>query len=359
MPRNRKTCAVLLGVSALLGTVLCAPYAAGAAPHAAPVEAVPNTDPGFLQVYDANVENLPTSTETCKGDWHDLMYYMRLQRYRPDIYLVQQLSGQDQLDLLLSRMEEHFGEKFEGVVAEANPKEGGGTCGPEKDYQTNAVIWRADRLELTLSQSPDNRWQAQYAPDPDQPAYCVNGTASRTKGVKALLHDRIADKDVTAASFHWPTQTNGGGTAACAVSNAGELSNELTEDGYGVADLFVAGGDTNRGASTHNGQDDWTDWYAATNADVGGAHGFRDAVYQGCGGDAVCAGENWSIQSDSGPRRIDFLFAREPGGTPADTSDTVVPDFDDADQADIALTGDDNQDLNYSDHRAVGSRVHY
>lgn len=361
----RKTLLALVTAPLLLGGLLAAPYASGEEPSRAaaqaPAEAVPNDDPGYLQVYDANVENLPISTENCPGDYLDLMYYMRLQEYRPDIYVVQQLSGRKQLDKLLTRMKEHFGETYQGVVAEAEPQPGGGTCDSDKTYQTNAVIWRADRLELKLSQSPDNRWQAQYDPDPeDGVVECVNnGDKSRTKGVKALLHDKRANKDVTAASFHWPTQRTGGGTAPCAVSNAGELSNELTEDGYGVADLYVAGGDANRGASTTNGKDDWTDWYAAANGDIGGAHGFRDAVYAGCSADAACMGENWTIITDGKERRIDFLLARTKGKQPAPFSGTVVPTFDEGDQADLDLTGTDRQDLNYSDHRAVGSRVHY
>lgn len=355
-----RTAVVLLGSAVLVGSALAPPAMGEEAPRA-PKEAVPNTDPGFLQVYDANVENLPTSKETCAGDWHDLMYYMRLQEFRPDIYLVQQLSGRKQLDLLLTRMQEHFGEKFEGVVAEAEPQKGGGVCGPEKQYQTNAVIWRADRLELKLSQSPDNRWQAQYDPDPeDDVVECVsNGDKSRTKGVKALLHDKVGDKDVTAASFHWPTQESGGGTGPCAVSNAGELSNELTEDGYGVADLYVAGGDTNRAASTTNGQDDWTDWYKDVNGELGGAHGFGDAAFAACEGDPKCLADKWTILTEDRMRRIDFLLARTKAKKPAAVSHNVVPAFDEGDQAAVDLTGEDDADLDYSDHRAVGSRVHY
>lgn len=126
----------------------------------AAAEAVPNDDPSFLQVYDANVENLPTTTESCPGDWHDLMYYMRLQEYRPDIYLVQQISNREQLDLLLTRMKEHFGESMPAVLAEDAPKSLDNGCAGKKQ-QTNGIIWRTDRLSLKTSASPDNRWQAQ------------------------------------------------------------------------------------------------------------------------------------------------------------------------------------------------------
>ncbi|UED83883.1 hypothetical protein [Streptomyces profundus] len=341
----------------LVALALTAPGPAGAA-QAAPAEAVANNDPDFLQVYDGNLENLPISTENCPGDWHDLMYYMRLQDYRPDVLIAQQIGGQKQLTTLLTRMEEHFGERYEGVVAEANPAPGGGVCGSDKTYQSNVVIWRADRLELLLSQSPDNRWQAQYAPDPDAPATCVNNNQARTKGVKALLYDRVAERQVTAASFHWPTQGHGG-TAACADSNARETHDELTEDGYGVADLYLVGGDTNRAASTTNGQDDWTSWYRSMNGDLGGAYGFRDVVYAECAGAPACLADQWTIITSGNERRIDFLFARKPGGALPVTSHAVVPTFDEGDAADLALTGTDNEHLDYSDHRAIGARVHY
>ncbi|WP_420000142.1 hypothetical protein [Streptomyces boninensis] len=350
-----RTSRLLAGVAALAAPLLVTPSA-----PAAPAEAVPNNDPSFLQVYDANVENLPVSTEAkCPGDWHDLMYYMRLQKYRPDIYLVQQVGGQEQLKTLLTRMKEHFGESYAGVVAEANPDPGGGSCGAEKAIQTNAVIWRTDRLSLKLSASPKNRWQAQRE-NPANQDECIANNQARSKGVKALLHDKASGKDVTAASFHWPTISHGG--MKCAPSNAGELSNELTEDGYGVADLYVAGGDTNHGDRKSAGG--WTDWYAAANADVGGKHRFRDAGYAKCaaGGGSIpdCLAKDWThINDDGDHRRIDFLLARRDSGAPPAMTNTVIPGFDEGDAADKALTGDDRSDLDYSDHRAVGARVGY
>jgi hypothetical protein len=357
----------LLGVTALAAPFVLAspapasgPADAGGAPTGtrAAAEAVPNNDPSFLQVYDANVENLPTTTESCPGDWHDLMYYMRLQEYRPDIYLVQQISNREQLDLLLQRMEEHFGETYAGVLAENEPAEYDNGCSG-KVRQTNGVVWRTDRLSLKLSASPDNRWQAQREYPADSKT-CENNDQPRTKGVKALLEDKLSGRTVTAASFHWPTQEHGG--TYCNVSNAGELSNELTEDGYGVADLFVAGGDTNHSASSTNGEDNWTTWYRAANGDIGGAHRFRDAVYAGCadagGSIPDCLADKWTLHT-TGPRRVDFLLARNPAGAPPRTSHPVVPTFDEGDAADLELTGNDDQDMDYSDHRSVGARIYY
>ncbi|MDI3420649.1 hypothetical protein [Streptomyces luteolus] len=356
----------LLAVAAALVTALTAPaLAPGVAGAQVAAEARPNTDPGFLQVYDANVENLPTSDEQppaeCAGDWHDLMYYMRTRELKPDLYLVQQLNNRAQLDLLLQRMEEHFGEKFAGVLAENDPEPTtGGDCNAFKKRQTNAVIWRTDRFSLVKSQSPDNRWQAQNHVD----GACVNNDQPRTKGVKALLRDRVSGRTVTAASFHWPTMAHGG--EECADENAVELSNELTEDGYdshpqyGATDLYIAGGDTNAHDREGTG---WREWYAMANGDLAGSTlGFRDAVYADCettADPAACRKDRWTLLTRS-HRRVDYLLARGPGDTLPRTTDAVVPTFDEGDLADEALSDDgDNRDLDYSDHRAVGARVHY
>ncbi|MFI2291361.1 hypothetical protein [Streptomyces niveus] len=356
-------------IRALGAVVLAAPMLAGAhataqepAAASAPAEAGPNNNPGFLQVYDANVENLPTTDEAspqeCAGDWHDLMYYMRTQELKPDIYLVQQISNQAQLDLLLDRMRSHFGEKYAGVLAEPDPAPGGGVCVNYKKHQTNGVIWRTGRLDLVKSQSPDNRWQAQNWTGTE----CVNNDQSRTKGIKALLYDRVSGNTVTAASFHWPTVSHGG--AECARSNIGELSNELTEDGYdsdgrfGGTDLYVAGGDTN----AHDVKDGgWSPWYAAANGDLpGSVLGFRDAVYADCQTADVpgdCRKARWTLQTQSN-RRVDYVLGRKPGGGMPKMTGVVVPTFEEGNAADKQLTGDDSP-LVYSDHRAVGARVHY
>ncbi|WP_367123499.1 hypothetical protein [Streptomyces phytohabitans] len=352
---------LLAGAPAAAGPVQTGPVQAGPVPAAE--EARPNDDPGLLQVYDANVENLPTTDERppeqCAGDWHDLMYYMRTQELKPDVYLVQQLSDRAQLDLLLDRMRTHFGEGYAGVLAEDDPKpKTGGECDAFKKRQTNAVIWRTDRLELVKSASPANRWQAQN----EVGGVCVNNDQPRTKGVKALLHDKVADRTVTAASFHWPTMGHGGD--ACADSNTGELSNELTEDGYdsdpahGATDLYVAGGDTN----AHDRRDGaWRTWYEAANGDLGGKYGFRDAVYAHCAAQADpagCRAGRWTLET-SALRRVDYVLARKPGGALPRISGTVVPTFADGDRADEELTDDGDSPLGYSDHRAVGARVHY
>lgn len=354
-----------LTAGALVVPALLGARATAEQPGAA--DAKPNDAREFLQVYDANVENLPTPDESspaeCAGDWHDLLYYMRTQELKPDLYLVQQLNNQDQLDLLLKRMETHFGEKYAGVLAEPNPDATtGGACNTYKKRQTNAVIWRTDRLSLVKSQAPGNRWRAQAEDGTD----CVNSTQPRTMAVKALLHDRVSGRTVTAASFHWPTMDKGEG---CARSNIGELSNELTEDGYdtdpthGATDLYVAGGDTNAHDLGEGGAPDGeaSPWYAAANGDLNGSLGFRDAVWAGCATTAdplACRTSKWTFQGKT-KRRIDYVLGRGAGGEPPRITNAVVPTFQDGNDADDALSEDGDNPLGYSDHHAVGARVHY
>ncbi len=340
--------ALLCGIAGGLGS----PPAASAAPE--PALAAANDDPGFIQVYDNNVENLPTVDLQCPGDWQDLVYYLTLQEYRPDVFLVQQISGQEQLDAYTARLSQEFGETYAGVIAEESPAAMNSPCGAPKDYQTNAVIYRADRF--TLLSDPDSsskRWQSQA----DEGAGCANNDQARTRNVKAMLHDTIADKDITVASIHWPTDASGG--PPCAESNAREAAAEMLEDGYGGS-LLVFGGDANYSDLDSEGA--YRPWYAQLNGDVGGSLGYRDAVYSGCvsGGGAVadCLADNWTI-GGSTDRRIDFLFASRGGGTLPEITGSHTVTFDEGDAADLEVTGTDREDRGYSDHRAVGARVHY
>ncbi|NGN65491.1 hypothetical protein G5C51_16500 [Streptomyces sp. A7024] len=318
------------------------------APAAQAATGAPNNDPAFLQAYVNNVENLPTVGLQCPGDWQDLVHYMKLQTYRPDVFVMQQISNQTQLNSYTARLSQEFGETYRAVIAEPSPAAMNSPCGAPKDHQTNAVIYRTGRFDLKSDPNAETkRWQAQS----DESGSCANNDQARTKAVKVRLHDKAANKDVTVASVHWPTAASGG--PACAESNAAEAAAELTQDGYGGS-LLIFGGDANitdlDGAA-------YRGWYAKTNGDLGGSRGYRDGVYAACAGDKACLAKNWTLSGTS--RRIDFLFARKgAGGLPA-TSDAHTVTWDEGDAADKQLTGDDRADMNYSDHRAVRVRVHY
>ncbi|ADD44901.1 endonuclease/exonuclease/phosphatase [Stackebrandtia nassauensis] len=313
-----------------------------------------NDDPSFLQVYDANVENLPEAGDTCPGDWQDLVYYMKTQDAAPDLYLIQQLSGSgDQrgdLQYLIARMEKEFGQNYDGILAQNNPGKGPQKCAPQKGYQTNGIIFRVDRFEKV--KTDNNTWLAQSKSS----GSCRNSDQDRTRGVKIKLRDKLANKTVTAASVHWPTAASDG--PPCADVNAKETAKEMTEDGYG-ADQLILGGDMNYTDAGSNGGTDFRSWYKAMNGDLKGGYGFRDAVYAACAAASdpnKCRASNWTV---GGKSRIDFLMAKTGAGKMPVIDGVRSPTFDEGDAAALKFEGKDDGKLNYSDHRAVQARVHY
>ncbi len=308
--------------------------------------AAANNDPAFVQVFSNNVENLPTVDLACPGDWQDLVYYLKASPTKPDIFTVQQISNQSQLNSYVSHLTAELGEAYAGVIADPSPAKMNSPCGAPKDYQTNAVVYRKARF--TDRALGSRTWQAQSA----ESGSCANNDQARTQAVKVRLHDKIANKDLTVASVHWPTAASGGGVD-CSESNAGETATEMTEDGYGGSLLIFAGDhnvtDVNSGGAFHP-------WYTLLNGDAGGSLGYRDAAYTACGGNKACLADNWTAGGD---RRIDFLFARKPTGQPPAVTGFHTITFNEGDAADQAATGSDRTDRDYSDHRAVMARIHY
>jgi hypothetical protein len=301
-----------------------------------------NDDPGFVQVFDNNVENLPTADIQCPGDWQDLVHYMKRAPLKPDVFVVQQISGRGQLDDYLATLSQIVGERYEGVIADGSPKPMNSPCGAHKDHQTNAVVYRAARFtDLGLG---SRTWVAQS----QNGGACANSPQARTQAVKVKLHDKLANKDLTVASVHWATADSGG--PPCSVANSAETAKEMTQDGYG-GDLMIFGGDMNF-TDVDGG---FRPWYRDLNGDLGGKHGFRDAAFAACDGGKPCLRDNWTIGGD---RRIDFLFARTASGLPRVTGFHTIT-FDEGDAADQADTGSDRGDRNYSDHRATMARIHY
>ncbi|HEV7649451.1 MAG TPA: hypothetical protein VGP26_14960, partial [Actinophytocola sp.] len=302
-----------------------------------------NDDPGFVQVFDNNVENLPTAGLQCPGDWQDLVHYLKRAPLKPDLFVVQQISGRAQLDDYVGRLSSIVGERYEGVIADGSPKAMNSPCGAPKAHQTNAVIYRKARFtDLGLG---SRTWVAQS----QKGGKCANSPQARTQAVKVKLHDKVANKDLTVASVHWATASSGG--PPCSVANSAETAREMTRDGYGGS-LMIFGGDMNF-SDVDGGR--FRPWYRDLNGDLGGRHGFRDAGFAGCDGDKSCLADNWT---NGAHRRIDFLFARKDSGLPRVTGFHTIT-FDEGDAADHADTGSDRGDRNYSDHRAVMARIHY
>lgn len=319
-----------------------------------------NDNPRFVQTYVNNIENMVPIDSQCPGDWRDLLYYMRLQKYTPDLFLVQQISDQSQLDYLASQMTNMLAGTYRGAIALSSPERMNSPCGPDKDYQTNAIIYRTGRFDLVRKST----WQSDaHQVGSNGVRRCFNNTQDRTVNVRARFYDKISRMYLTVGSVHWPTGGMNG--PKCANENANEANARINAAGYGGA-LRIYGGDLNldelRSDSTYK------TWYTRTNGDLGGELSYRDAIYDDCSerysGDALkdCLRANWTFNGGSKPR-IDFLFAQEDrccSSTPATpfvgTEATVT--FNAADAADKHLTGTDSE-VNYSQHRSVLARIHY
>jgi hypothetical protein len=228
--------------------------------------------------------------------------------------------------------------RYAGVVAQASPKPFRSPCGKPKARQTNAVIYRVGRF--TVVPGSKQTWRSFKIRN----GKCVVDPLARTVGVAVGLTDRVNGRRVTAASFHWSTGRSGG--PPCAPRNVRTSSRHLGRDG--AASLQVMGGDAN---VTANGG---RNWYALANGDSGGRLGLRDVTFAACGGAPACISRNWTV---GGRSRIDFLFARKPGGLPAVTAQHTIT-FGEAGRAARRVTGGDDA-AGYSDHRSVRARIHY
>lgn len=308
-----------------------------------------NDDPAFIQVYVNNIENLKIAGEQCPGDWQDLIYYMKTIKPSPDLFLVQQISDTAQLDTLVERMTEELPGIFEGIIADGDPWTQLSPCGPEKAKQTNAIIFRTGRFSKV---GDKHVWQS-WANKNDE---CVRNNQARTRNVMIKLHDEIADKDVTVASMHWATNQGEGADPACAEANVLEVDKKLHRRDFG-GDLVLFAGDFNEPDRKDNG--DLRKWYATANGDHGGELNYRDPIFRACqsAGDLqTCLDDNWT---GGGSRRIDMLFAQDGDGCRAKARRAHTITYNEGDAAAEAVTGSDDADLSYSEHRAVRVELYY
>lgn len=307
-----------------------------------------NDDPAFIQVYVNNIENLKLAGEECAGDWTDLIWYMKTIKPSPDLFLVQQISDQQQLDHLVQRMTDDLPGIFEGVIADEKPWTQGSPCGPEKARQTNAIIFRKGRFDVVGAKYVWQSWAHKNGK-------CVRNSQARTRNVMIKLHDKIADKDVTVASLHWSTFQGDGPDPACAEANIAEADQKLHKKGF-KADLVVFGGDFNESDRTAGGN--FRGWYKAANGDDGGELNYRDPIFRMCqgGGLKACLDDNWTIGSG---RRIDAMFAQDGHGCRARTDRAHTITYNEAEAAAEELTGDVDPKLHYSEHRAIRAEIYY
>lgn len=323
---------------------------------AAPTEnsdaAVPRPE-GELFVYTSNIENLETPNDQCKGDWRDLFFYMEQEGHEPDVVLFQQITNRAQLNDLAAHMTSKLGVTYAGIIAEADPAPFNSPCGQKKAKQTNAIIYRTDRLE---PKGEKHIWKTFKGRD----GSCVRDNLARTRSVMHAFTDVKTGAEVAIASIHWSTNQEGpDGDTACARLNVDEVDEKLRTT-FPSAQLYVWGGDTNEptlrnAASETSG---YRPWYARANGDLDGALAYRDPVHRMCQERKsliACLMNNWTIGQE---RRIDSMYFALPDGAMPETSAAHTVSFDEADAAAKAISGTDNN-ANYSDHRAVHARVHY
>lgn len=308
-----------------------------------------NEDPRYVQVYVNNVENLLTAGETCKGDWTDFIYYMKSYEPSPDLFLVQQIADSDQLTTLVERMNQDLVGAFEGVIADGDPPPGNFPCGDDKHQQTNAIIFRSGRFEKTGTRQDWLAWASDGADG------CKQSNQPRTRAIMTKLHDKIADKDVTVASIHWPTAGGTGADPACAEKNVADVHARLHQPEF-AADLVIFGGDFNE--SDRKDDDGFRDWYATANGSLGGPFNYRDPIYRMCEPQDLlpCLADNWTLGNG---RRIDMLFAQDGDGCRAKTRRAHTITFNEADAAALMFEGQDDAALEYSDHRGVRTEIYY
>ncbi|MEW1693789.1 hypothetical protein ACIQOF_38765 [Streptomyces sp. NPDC091265] len=276
-----------------------------------------------LVVYDNNIENMvPVS---CYGDNYDLMIaYLKARPTGPDIFTVQQISNSAQLATLTKRLSDELPGNYAGKIAIASPGSMGytSTCGKLKNQQTNAVIYRSDRLAFQDSTT----WRSDAPADPEEgTGGCQNleptaTSQDRVQNIAVRLHDNIADADVTVASIHWPTGTWHG--PDCAAENMDEANQAVDRLG---GSLKIVAGDTN--ATTGS-----ADWWEESQG-----YGFRDPIAEKCGA-RVCS----SAYNTTTNHRIDFLLAKGASG------------FSNVATVTEAMAGG-----RYSGHRAVTAYVNY
>jgi hypothetical protein len=319
-------------------------------------EAVANASTGFLQVYINNIENKSTTSASCPGDWKDLVSYMKQQTYAPDLFLVQQVAGQADADALAQQMSTVLGFTYIAYAAEANPNYyQSGTCPGQKDYQTNAVIFRAGRFNNTPASVV--RFQAKQG---SGSGTCVDNGLSRTKAIALRLYDSQAQKYVVAASVHWPKNSGGGpgDDPDCLSANVNTVHSVIS--GMGGAAL-IWGGDLNESARNPDGS--FKPWFQRAQVGFTGNLNYRDPVYTYCASTADlsgCLNNNFTFASTnpSPPTtRIDHLFVRNTSGSLPSATNTVSGAA--ANTADAQVTASSDSAYYYSNHLAVRSYLYY
>jgi len=359
------------GLASALSLVLLSGLALASANGASGATVNPQTDRIF--VLNNNIENravkaLAGDSNACDFDFALLLRKSKSLTYFPDIFTVQQVTNQADLNNLIAVLKESWGVDYAGAIATPNPDpstdlypgENKG-CKSQKHFQSNAVLWRSDRF-TKLGQTT---WLSDAALTKKGCANLADTypEQARTKNIAVALTDRKAKRSVVAASIHWPLQPREGrryygkfDAHKCAQENmreADEAVEGLARKHAGGAKVTkIVAGDTN--ARTDKGDPDektaskrtWWGWATA--------QGYKDPIARVCGQtkaedlDSCRAGKKHittfnSATKKKGKNRIDFILIKD-----GDTTEAG------------ALTIDQPEGTQpYSGHMAIRATVKY
>lgn len=317
-----------------------------------------NSDPNRVVVYSNNIENMIF-------DWKDLVHEMETAPLRPDIFLVQQLSGREELQRLIAFMNRRLGVDYDGIVAQNHPTDDrfDGQVIP-RPRVTTGIIFRSARFSALGHQT----WMPWGSGFSGQAQTCDRrSNNSGYESLRVRLHDRRANQDVAVVSLrHWTWHP-------CSAKNLAEIVNGNDGSGSNAhaglgADsaLHIVAGDFNDGLFEQGRG--YACWYRQANREIGKAdcgradHGFTDPLYTACSGDVGC------MRNRGG---IDSLLVRRGDGQPVRTDHFDIISWEEGHRASVQATGGDgpsnirardgyaDQADRYSGHEARRAYVYY
>lgn len=271
-------------------------------------------------VYSNNLENMIF-------DWKDLVHDMGEHELRPDVFLVQQVSGREGLDRLLGFMKTRLGVDYDGKVAQNQPTDTrfSGEVQP-RPRVTTGVVWRSSRFELVSQDS----WMTFGTGFSGQVQSCdQRNDHSGYETMRVRLFDRLARKHVVVISLrHWTWEP-------CSTKNLVESA--FGKEGGAGPDLAIVGGDFNDHPVDGAGQ--YKCWYRQMVKDLGESQcandtsfGFTDPLFEACGGERSC------VRNQEG---VDSLFARRADGVAVKTAKFDIISWDEGHRASVQSTGGD------------------
>ena len=242
--------------------------------------------------------------------------------------------------ILAKYMEDNLPGLYSSIVAEANPDQMNSPCGPAKDYQTNAIIYRTGRLEPISGTKVT--WQVYKGAN----GSCVMNTQSRSIGVRMAFRDLITGKT---GRHRLVALAHQSGRPVLGLRDAPRRTSSSRTRRWGVsgANLLIWGVDSNEGDYGSNGYKDWYKRRERAALPAPSNYNWKDPIYE-------------ALRRRPGPASMTTgRAARVAASTSSSTTrgrarrraHTIT--YNEGDEADLQFTGADRDDLNYSGYRAA------